>query len=118
MIRRNFILFGAAFTALLAPATVTQAANTKSVVDTAKAKGLVGEQADGLLGFVRPTYDPALQAAVDQINAGRAQLYRETAARNGVSPEAAGAATFIQLVQGGLKPSEFYKPAGGAWTQK
>lgn len=117
MLRRNLILIGAAG-ALLATAASAQSANTKSVVDAAKAAGVVGEQADGFLGYVRETGDPALKAAVSEINAGRAQLYREAAARNGVTAEAAGAAAYTQVVQTRLKPGEFYRPAGGAWTRK
>ncbi len=117
MLRRNLILIGAAG-ALLATAAVAQSANTKSVVDAAKAAGVVGEQADGFLGFVRESGDPGLRAAVNEINAGRAQLYREAGAKNGVSAEAAGAATYTQVVQTRLKAGEYYRPAGGAWIRK
>ncbi|WP_308237942.1 DUF1318 domain-containing protein [Phenylobacterium sp. J426] len=84
---------GAAVLAALVAATpvAAQAMNAKAAVDAAKAQGVVGEQADGFLGFVKPSTDTALKAAVDEINAGRAQLYREAAAKNGVSVEAAGA---------------------------
>ena len=66
----------------LAPAAAI-ALDAKSAVDTAKTAGIVGEQADGFLGFVKPSSDPATKAAVDDINAGRAALYREAAAKNG-----------------------------------
>lgn len=120
MNRTDFFNIGAAVLAALAAGTpaIAQSANTKSVVDAAKANGVVGEQADGFLGFVKPTADTALKAAVAEINAGRAQLYREAAAKNGVSVEAAGASAFSTVVQGRIKPGEFYKPAGGGWTQK
>jgi hypothetical protein len=54
---------------------------------------------------------------VDEINAGRAALYREAAAKNGVTPEAAGAAAFVQVVQLKLKPGECFKSNGG-WQKK
>ncbi|MFC3068180.1 YdbL family protein [Phenylobacterium soli] len=92
--------------------------DAKARVDSAKAAGIVGEQGDGFLGFVSGAADPALKAAVDEINAGRAQLYREAAAKNGVSPEAAGASAFNTVVKAKLKPGEYYKPNGGAWTRK
>jgi uncharacterized protein YdbL (DUF1318 family) len=109
--------------ALSAAATATtvavaQSADAKARVDAAKAAGIVGEQADGFLGFVTPAADPALRAAVAEINAGRAQLYREAAAKNGVSPEAAGAAAFNTVVQSKLKPGEYYRPVGGGWVRK
>ena len=103
---------------VVAPAAAAQAANAKSVVDAAKAAGVVGEQSDGFLGFVKASSDTALREAVREINEGRAALYRETAQKNGVSVEAAGAATFNQVVQSRLKPGEYYKPAGGGWTRK
>ncbi|MGA0606309.1 YdbL family protein [Phenylobacterium sp. VNQ135] len=111
---------GAAVLAALVAATpvAAQAMNAKAAVDAAKAQGVVGEQADGFLGFVKPSSDPALKAAVDEINAGRAQLYREAAAKNGVSVEAAGASAFTTVVQTRLKPGEYYKPAGGGWVRK
>ena len=111
---------GAAVLAALVSATpvAAQAMNAKTAVDAAKAQGIVGEQADGFLGFVKPTSDPALQAAVNEINAGRAKLYREAAAKNGVSVEAAGAAAFNTVVEARLKPGEYYKPAGGGWGRK
>lgn len=109
----------AVMAALILPtAAMAQTASAKAVVDAAKAAGIVGEQADGFLGFVTATADPALKNAVAEINAGRAQLYREAAARNGVSPEAAGAATFRQVVETRLKPGEYYRLNGGGWVRK
>jgi hypothetical protein len=73
--------------------------DSKSAVDAGKAAGVVGEQADGYLGFVKPTNDTALKGAVAEINAGRADLYRQAAAKNGVTPEAAGASAFNTIVR-------------------
>ncbi len=116
----NTLALGAAVLAALAlpVAAVAQSASAKAAVDAAKAAGIVGEQADGFLGFVTGNADPAVRAAVAEINAGRAQLYREAAAKNGVSPEAAGASAFKTVVETRLKPGEYYKPAGGGWTRK
>jgi hypothetical protein len=104
--------------AAAAAATAAVAQDAKARVDAAKAAGIVGEQADGFLGFVTGAADPALRAAVAEINAGRADLYRQAAAKNGVSPEAAGAAAFNTVVKANLRPGEFYKPAGGGWVKK
>ena len=92
--------------------------DAKARVDSAKAAGIVGEQGDGFLGFVTGSADPAIKAAVNEINAGRAQVYREAAAKNGVSPEAAGASAFNTVIKAKLKPGEFYKPNGGGWVKK
>jgi uncharacterized protein YdbL (DUF1318 family) len=112
----GLLLAGTAVAA--APAALAQSAQSKAAVDSAKAAGVVGEQGDGFLGFVTGGGDPALKAAVAEINAGRAQLYREAAAKNGVSPEAAGASAFNSVVQAKLKPGDFYKPLGGGWQRK
>lgn len=104
--------------AVVAGGAAIAQSDAKARVDSAKAAGVVGEQADGFLGFVTGAADPALKAAVAEINAGRAQLYREAAAKNGVSPEAAGAAAFNTVVKAKLKPGEYYRPNGGGWVRK
>lgn len=117
---RDFIGIGAAVmaTLVLPSAAVAQSAAAKATVDRAKAAGIVGEQADGFLGFVTDAADPAIRQAVSEINAGRARVYQEAAAKTGTTAAAAGAAAYVQVVQGLLKPGEFYKPANGGWTRK
>ena len=78
--------------AIAPPAAI--ALDSKTLVDQAKAQGIVGEQSDGFLGFVKSTDDEALRGAVRDINEGRAALYRQAAARNKVPVEAAGASAF------------------------
>jgi uncharacterized protein YdbL (DUF1318 family) len=118
MKRRNIIIGAAIIAALIPAAAIAQSAASKATVDRAKAAGIVGEQADGYLGFVTEPADPAIRQAVTETNAGRAQVYREAAARTGTTPEAAGASAFTQVVQGRLKAGEFYRPVGGGWTRK
>ena len=113
-----FLLAGG--TALLPAATIPASAQSdaaKALVDAAKARGAVGEQADGFLGFVMPAADPALAAAAAEINAGRAQVYRETAARTGVTADAAGQATAQQLFAR-LPAGQYFKPLNGNWVRK
>jgi uncharacterized protein YdbL (DUF1318 family) len=116
---RDFFNVGAAVMAALAltPAAAF-AMDAKSVVDAAKTAGIVGEQADGFLGFVKPSSDPALKGAVQEINEGRDALYRQAAAKNGVSVEVAGASAYTTVVQARIKPGEHYKPNGGGWMVK
>jgi len=116
--RHDLSIAAAVLAALAIAPAAAVAVDSKAVVDAAKAEGIVGEQADGFLGFVKPTNDPALKAAVDDINQGRAALYRQAAARNGVPVEAAGASAFKTVVQAKLKPGEYYKPEGGGWVRK
>jgi len=100
---------------LSTPAFADLAAD-KAVVDAAKAAGHVGEQADGYLGIVAGA-DGTVTAAVNAINAGRREVYTQTATKSGVSPDAAGQATGAQLIAK-VPPGQFFKPLGGAWTKK
>jgi uncharacterized protein len=105
-------------TLTLAGAAFADPAAAKATVDAAKAQGIVGEQNDGYLGFVTGGGDAAVRAAVAEINAGRSQLYAQAAAKNGVTPAAAGASAFTTVVQTRLKPGEYYQNASGAWVKK
>ena len=107
----------ASLVSVTATPAAAQTAAEKTAVDGAKARGLVGEQGDGYLGFVTPSTDPMLAAAVAAINAGRMQVYRETAMRTGVTVDAAGQATAQQLFMR-LPPGQFFKPLMGDWTRK
>lgn len=91
-------------------------ASSKALVDAAKARGQVGEQADGFLGVVGGG-DPAVAAAVAEINAGRAEVYRDAGARAGSSADLAGAAAARQLFDR-TPPGQYVKPAGGSWRRK
>ena len=94
-----------------------QSAAAKSTVDAAKVQGAVGEKADGFLGLVSPSAPAAVQSAVADINAGRAQAYKDIAAKTGVSESAAGEATARQLIAR-LPPGAYYKPLDGGWSRK
>jgi uncharacterized protein len=115
----SLALAGGAFLAVALPSVpaTAQSAGAKAAVDAAKAAGQVGEQGDGFLGFVTPSTNPALAQAVAEINAGRAQVYRETAMRTNVSPQAAGEATAQQLFAR-LPPGQFFRPLNGNWARK
>lgn len=122
MIRRNLIaaVVGAAAAVMIAGAALADPAQSKALVDTAKAAGTVGEQSDGYLNFVRPSDDAALKAAVAEINAGRNALYRAAAAKagNGATPEAAGVSAFKQVVEPKLGPGDYYRKPDGGWARK
>lgn len=110
-------VFAAAALLLLATPAFADLASDKAAVDAAKAAGTVGEQADGYLGFVSGSADGAVTAAVNAINAGRANVYADTAAKTGVTRDAAGQATGAQLI-GRVPGGQFFKPLGGGWTRK
>lgn len=115
---RHMIGLAAAVLALGSASAVYAQSDAKAKVDAAKAAGIVGEQADGMLGLVTGAADPAVTAAMAEINTGRTAVYRDAAARNGVTIEAAGASTFQTVIMPKLKPGEFYKPAGSGWVRK
>jgi len=106
-----------AATVVLAPPAHADLASDKAAVDAAKRAGRVGEQGDGFLGFVNGGADAATTAAVSAINAGRTKVYAETAARTGVTVQAAGEAAGTQLLSR-VPPGQFYKPLGGGWTKR
>jgi uncharacterized protein YdbL (DUF1318 family) len=90
----------------------------KSMIDAAKSEGVVGEQADGLLGFRTPTSDPALQTAVATTNAARRQLYASSAAEAGTTADVAGARMFESQLLPRIAPGQWYRNAAGQWVQR
>ncbi len=116
----SLAISGGAFLAVALPSVpaTAQSAAQKAAVDAAKAAGQVGEQGDGLLGFVTTPTDPMLAAAVAAINAGREQVYRDIAMKTNVTPAAAGQATAEQLFAR-LPAGQFFRPLNSTnWTRK
>jgi uncharacterized protein len=119
----SLAIAGGAFMTVTLPSVpaTAQTAAQKAAVDAAKAAGQVGEQGDGYLGFVTTSTDPMLAAAVAAINAGRRQVYQDTAMKTNVTVEAAGQATAQQLF-GRLPAGQYFRPMNGAqlgnWTRK
>jgi len=111
---RNMIAMAAA--ALMLVATPVLAQNDKAIVDAAKVAGTVGEQGDGYLGIVSSA-DGTVTAAVTAINAGRSAVYADTAAKSGVTRDAAGQATGATLIAR-TPVGQFVRPLGGSWTKK
>jgi uncharacterized protein YdbL (DUF1318 family) len=54
---------------------------------------------------------------VNEINAGRAEVYAQTAAKSGTTRDAAGQATGTTLI-GKVPGGQYFKPLGGAWVKK
>lgn len=108
---------GLSTAAIMVTPAAADIASAKAVVDAAKSAGTVGEKNDGLLGIVGGA-DAATQAAVDEINAGRREIYGQAAAKNGVSIEAAGQATFVNVILPKLAAGEYYQDGTGQWVQK
>jgi len=116
MTLRNRIAIAAAALMLAVTPVLADAAGDKAAIDAAKAAGVVGEQGDGYLGVVTSA-DAAVTAALTNINNGRASVYADTAAKTGVTRDAAGQATGAQLIAR-VPAGQYFKPLGGAWTKK
>lgn len=108
---------GGSVALVMQPAWAVDLASAKATVDAAKAAGTVGEQGDGYLGLVKGSADAATTAAVDAINAARKQAFAATAAKTGVTPEAAGEAVAKQQFER-MPAGQYFKPMGGGWTKK
>ena len=118
MIRKTMTVLAMGLSLAIAGASAAsaQSAAAKAAVDAGKAAGVVGEQADGYLGIVSGG-DAALRASVAEINTGRSAVYKDIAAKTGVTPEAAGQATAKQLYAR-VAPGQYWKPLEGGWMKK
>lgn len=118
MIRKTMTVLAMGLSLAAAGVSVAsaQSAAAKAAVDAGKAAGTVGEQADGYLGIVSGG-DAALRASVAEINTGRSAVYKDIAAKTGVTPEAAGQATAKQLYAR-VAPGQYWKPLDGGWIKK
>lgn len=114
---RRFLLALSLGAALAAGATHAQSPAAKETVVAAKSAGQIGEQGDGFLGLVSGSASAEVQAAIAEINAGRASAYKDIATKTGVTEHAAGEATARQLIPR-IPPGGYYKPLGESWTRK
>ena len=119
MTLRKFFVLGAAVVALgvAAGAALAQTPAQKSLIDAAKAEGVVGEQADGYLG-IRTTADPELRSAITVTNNARRQVYAASAADVGTSTEVAAARMFESQLLPRISTGQWYRNASGQWVQR
>lgn len=107
----------AAATVAVAP-VMAQSAAEKARIDAAKAAGVVGEQADGFVGFRLESNDAALREAVRSTNAARAQVYARSAEAAGTTAAVAGARMFELNLLPRIAAGEWYRNAQGQWVQR
>ena len=89
-----------------------------SVITQARASGLVGEQADGYLGFVPGVQISAdLRGRVEQLNIRRRQLYAQRAQARSASVNEMAAAVACEVFQSRIAVGERYRNAEGQWRQ-
>jgi hypothetical protein len=100
---------------LAAPA---QAQNDAALAQ-ARAGGLIGEQADGYLGFVPGANISAdLRGRVEQNNIQRRALYTRRAAERNVSVNEMAAAVACEVFSRRIAVGERYRNEGGQWRQR
>ena len=119
--RKIFVITAAvAALGVAAGAAFAQTSQQKAMIDAAKAQGVVGEQADGYLGFRQPSSDTALTQAVTVTNNARREGYARSAqaAGDGATTEAAGARAFQTIVMPRIQSGQWYRNAQGQWVQR
>lgn len=95
-----------------------QAMALPPIVERAKDNCVIGEQADGYLGFV-PGKDTSteLQRQVRSINQQRKSAYASLARKNNVSVEVTAALTAEKLIRS-ARPGECVRGTDGKWVKK
>lgn len=119
--RKLFVVTAAvAALGVAAGAAFAQTAQQKAMIDAAKARGAVGEQADGYLGFRVPISDTDLTEAVQVTNEARRQAYARSAeaAGPGATTEAAAVRMFQTQLLPRISTGQWYRNAQGQWVQR
>lgn len=117
--RKIFVVTAAvAALGVAAGAAFAQTPAQKSLIDTAKSQGVVGEQADGYLGFRTPSSDAALTQAVQVTNNARRDAYTRSAQAAGTTPDVAGARMFEGQLLPRITSGQWYRNAAGQWVQR
>ena len=106
------------FSAIVLAAAPALAQGADPVVESARASGFAGEQADGYLG-VRTGGPADLKAHVDAINIQRRAIYTDTAsAKPGVTVADVGAAAACQQFRNRVAVGNWYRDQSGQWRQR
>ncbi|MEL6508138.1 MAG: YdbL family protein [Pseudomonadota bacterium] len=111
--------FMVALAALVMSVTLlTPAQALPRAVAQAKANCIVGEKADGYLGFVPgKTAGTDLRRQVRGINQQRKSAYASLARKNGVSVEVTASLTAEKLIRA-ARPGECVRGTDGRWVKK
>ena len=86
-------------------------------LDTAKARGLVGEANSGFLAYVVKPPQADTMALVKSVNRKRRTLFNKSASRNGITATQV-ANRFYERAVKATKSGHFYQTAGGDWVKK
>lgn len=85
-------------------------------LDEARAKGVLGERADGYVAAVKADPPAEVKALAAQVNAARRAHYEEIAKRNGAPVEAVAALAGQKLIAGA--PAGQWVDDGSGWRRK
>ena len=119
MKRTIAIAAAAAALAALAIAAPSWAQAGDSALTQARASGLIGEQADGYLGFVPGASISAdLRGRVEQNNIRRRALYTQRATQRNASVNEMAAAVACEVFQGRIAVGEHYRAENGQWRER
>ncbi len=120
MTLNKLFVLGAAVAALgvAAGAAFGQTSEQKALIDQAKAQGVVGEQADGYLGFRTAASDGQLTEAVQDTNEARRNAYGQRAQAAGTTTEVAAARMFESQLLPRIPSGQWYRNAAGQWVQR
>jgi uncharacterized protein YdbL (DUF1318 family) len=118
--KRNIAIASALAALAAAVAFSLPAAAQDAALNQARGQGLIGEQADGYLGFVPGASISAdLRGRVEQNNIQRRALYTRRAAERGVSVNEMAAAVACQVFERPqIAVGERYRNEGGQWRQR
>ncbi len=107
--------------AVLLGATATSAvayqAGRDPAYQSARQTGLVGEKADGYLGFVVPP-SAAIRALVEDINIKRKAAYSKEALANGATVEEMALRSGCRLIAERTVAGEKYQTPSGQWMTR
>jgi uncharacterized protein YdbL (DUF1318 family) len=120
MTLNKLFVLGTAVAALgvAAGAAFGQTSEQKALIDQAKAQGVVGEQADGYLGFRTASTGAPLTQAVTVTNDARRDAYGERARAAGTTTEVAAARMFESQLLPRIPSGQWYRNAQGQWVQR
>ena len=112
-------LFTTIFAAGVLVATAAGAVDNNGPIDTAMAAGLVGEQADGYLGFVRTpnAAQQEIQRRINEVNIRRRGIYAQIARDSG---ETVDRVALLQALRQITKAptGEYFRDLNSSWCAK
>ena len=108
------MLIAAVLLGATASGAVAYQAGRDPAYQSARESGLVGEKADGYLGFVSSP-SPAIKALVDDINIKRKAAYSKEALANGATVEEMALRSGCRLISERTVAGEKYQTSAGQW---